>query len=321
MATNINQIPDTVLTRDQRFLINTYLSMYNSTIRQIDLLYNNLDEIRESIDYIVTTSLHNNAQTVERTRTRTRTRNTEQRPTIDAPRLSSIPSSPPATRTNTSRGSAPLAGEEIFEFTFVPRDTHRLTNELQNIFRNFYNPVPIAPTLDQINNATRSIRFSEITNPVNTTCPISLERFTSEQSVCQIKYCSHIFNRTQLNAWFSNNPRCPVCRYDIRDYIERNTTNLVEEPEPITSEEEEKTQEPVRNLENTIRQQNSNRNGSENVLADLSTNITNLLMSDLLRNERATLSFDFFPLDGSNNSYSILNDIFNPPPPPPPPPR
>jgi len=314
MATNINQIPDTVLTRDQRFLLNTYLSMYNSTMRQIDLLYNNLDEIRETIDYITTSSLQNApAPTRERTRPRT-TRTTEQRQTRELHRFNQ----PPVTRTNTSGRSDPLQREEIFEFTFVPRDTHRLTNELQNVFRNFYNPVPVAPTLEQMNNATRSIRFSEIVNPVTTTCPISLERFTSEQSVSQIKQCSHIFNTAQLNLWFSNNPRCPVCRYNIRDYRESNTTNI-QEPEPTASEEEEeeKTQEPVRNSENTTRQQNVNSNRSENVLSDLSTNITNLLMSDLLRNETATLSFDFFPLDGSNNSYSILNDILNPPPLPP----
>ena len=40
----------------------------------------------------------------------------------------------------------------------------------------------------------------------------------------QIIHCGHIFIPHQLNRWFQNNVRCPVCRYDIRDY-EPNQTN------------------------------------------------------------------------------------------------
>ena len=37
----------------------------------------------------------------------------------------------------------------------------------------------------------------------------------------------HIFRQTNLNRWFESNPRCPLCRYDIREY-NRNNTNAEE---------------------------------------------------------------------------------------------
>ena len=128
-----------------------------------------------------------------------------------------------------------------------------------------------------------------------------------------------------MNVWFSNNPKCPVCRYDIRDYIE---TIPPEQPQPTSQEEEkseepeatfqeeEKYEEPVRNTRNTLRQENFNRYGvehidaSNNLISNLSS-ITNILMSDLFRNERGSVTLDFVPLDGSNNQYSLWNDIFN----------
>ena len=36
--------------------------------------------------------------------------------------------------------------------------------------------------------------------------------------VSVIRYCGHIFKTDELNTWFRSNCRCPVCRYDIRNY-------------------------------------------------------------------------------------------------------
>lgn len=57
-------------------------------------------------------------------------------------------------------------------------------------------------------------------------CPISLLPFTEGEQVCKIRHCGHIFKEESLNNWLSNySTRCPVCRYDIRNYRESNTTN------------------------------------------------------------------------------------------------
>ena len=66
--------------------------------------------------------------------------------------------------------------------------------------------------------ATRVAMYGDITRPQNTTCPISLDSFEDSQLVTVIRHCGHIFNTEQIGAWFRANCRCPVCRYDIRNY-------------------------------------------------------------------------------------------------------
>ena len=118
-----------------------------------------------------------------------------------------------------------------FAPSFVPANTN--TNIFPNPFPNqdqvlrpFFDNVPVVPTEAQINNSTRLIQFSDIENPINSSCPISLEPFEPGMRVMQIIPCQHIFNHSNLNSWFSTNVRCPVCRYDIRVYpIQGNAEN------------------------------------------------------------------------------------------------
>jgi hypothetical protein len=84
----------------------------------------------------------------------------------------------------------------------------------------------VYPTPSQIEAATRIVRYSDILNPRNRACPISLENFNDNEMVSVIRFCSHIFNTEQLNTWFRSNCRCPVCRYDIRSYNPSNLDNL-----------------------------------------------------------------------------------------------
>ena len=36
--------------------------------------------------------------------------------------------------------------------------------------------------------------------------------------VSVIRVCGHIFKTEDLNTWFRSNCKCPICRYDIRNY-------------------------------------------------------------------------------------------------------
>jgi len=83
----------------------------------------------------------------------------------------------------------------------------------------FFDSVRPVPTEAQINNAIiQPLRYSDILSPVNDICPITREPFTDNSSVSVIRYCKHVFNRTELTNWFQYNCVCPVCRYDIREY-------------------------------------------------------------------------------------------------------
>ena len=98
-----------------------------------------------------------------------------------------------------------------------------------NILDSFFDPIVVAPTQDQINRSTSTHIFSEIERPQNNTCPISLTQFQPEHEVMKVLYCSHLFIKTELEHWFQHNSRCPLCRYDIRNY---NPNNL---PTPNTN--------------------------------------------------------------------------------------
>jgi len=136
-----------------------------------------------------------------------------------------------------------------------PRDQRAPRNYGYDNYYNYYNPhrrtVPIIyndihliPTTAQIQNACRDMLFSEIENPLDNRCPISLDSFSPDTPVTQIIHCGHIFNRDSLNSWFSRNVRCPVCRYDIRNYSvvqeeggnEQPQESRIPEDVPVNSE-------------------------------------------------------------------------------------
>lgn len=127
---------------------------------------------------------------------------------------------------------------------------NNIFNNLSNIilhgFEDFLNPVPIYPTNEQITQATEQIQYCDISNRDITQCPIDLVNFEDNEQVLRIKHCGHIFRERNLRAWFRNSPRCPICRYDIRDYTNStNTTN------PNIERNNNETQRNERETDNT----------------------------------------------------------------------
>ena len=84
--------------------------------------------------------------------------------------------------------------------------------------------MPIVPTLTQIENSTREVIFSDVDEPLNATCPITMDMFSNDYTVTQIIPCGHMFSPSGINSWFQTSARCPVCRYDIRNYSTNSTT-------------------------------------------------------------------------------------------------
>ena len=98
-------------------------------------------------------------------------------------------------------------------YNYTPRQL--LSHFLPN--RTFTNVV-VAPSERQISEATQHITYNENEEYNNNSCPIMMEDFNNGEQVFQIKHCGHNFREDALRNWFRTNVRCPVCRYDIRDY-------------------------------------------------------------------------------------------------------
>ena len=78
---------------------------------------------------------------------------------------------------------------------------------------NFMEPVPVVPTPAQV----AAGQQTDVEAAVDTICSICQEEVTSATRLTQ---CGHEFHPQCISQWFDVNPRCPVCRHDIRDSVE-----------------------------------------------------------------------------------------------------
>jgi hypothetical protein len=155
------------------------------------------------------------------------------------------------------------------------RRNNVLVSEIGRMVGDFFDPINITPTRLQIEQATITTFYSNLINPTNNSCPISLENFVDTSPVTMITPCRHVFNTESLMSWFNNSTRCPVCRYDIRNYnpspmhdisnnISENSDNNINNDETIlnTSNNINATSSATssaRNRRNTIRNFNNDQ--------------------------------------------------------------
>ena len=130
------------------------------------------------------------------------------------------------TRRTAANANASSTGNSVLDYYF-PNSVTYLTTPARRQNRmnlngmnleSFFSPVEVFPTPSQVEAATRRVRYCDIVSPLNRSCPISLEEFNDNDTVSVIRQCGHIFKTDELNTWFRSNCRCPVCRYDIRNY-------------------------------------------------------------------------------------------------------
>ena len=209
------------ISNEQLLLINILNTMYNDNLRHINSItetLNNLvssnNQIRNALTQLLNSNYNNSRRNTSSNRRWENTSNTFGRIMIN---------------------NRPYVIDAINEYT-IPTNRRGANSEelFSQIFNNFLQPVEIYPTQSQIETATRRVRYCDISRPINTTCPISMEDFEDNDMVTVIRHCGHTFHTEHLMNWFRTNCRCPVCRYDIRDYntgspsqfLNSQTTNL-----------------------------------------------------------------------------------------------
>lgn len=112
--------------------------------------------------------------------------------------------------------------------------------------------VVVRPTDQQIENATELILYDN--SVPHSQCAITLEPFEEDEEICRIKHCSHCFKKDAIYDWFHRNVRCPVCRYDIREYHGPIIEEAEDESPPAnTNINQEPTVSPlIRSLQSTL---------------------------------------------------------------------
>jgi hypothetical protein len=281
------------LTYEQRLLLDVYINFYNQTTRQIDNLHDLQREIIENINEITSLSSHERTRFTHNERPYYSPFNTNrhQQPRQNNQNTSNRRNNQnrnerarQAEQTQVSQNNSRVVYIEgvpylldLTNFMRIRNSNNNTNRDAANLWRTFNDNIIVAPTRTQIENSTRILQFSEITSPINSSCPISLERFDETTSVMQILHCGHIFTPSGIESWFQSNVRCPVCRYDIRDYLvqdlpattarreERNrmTEQGIESAEENNEEEDEAVEEEEDEDQNAADDENEDEGEEE----------------------------------------------------------
>ena len=303
-------------------IIDNLNEIYNNNLRSIQIFTNSINELTNinlQIHNTITEILNNrnnrlniinnreiigtniNRNTTERNRTST---NTTARNTTS----SNTTSSNTTERNNLGRvilNNIPYIIESVQQYR-IPSESQtqqRRNNNFSNILQRFFQPIEIFPTQTQIEAATRNVRYYDILNPINRSCPISLENFSDNDNVTVIRHCGHIFNRHQLITWFRSNSRCPVCRYDIRNYNSNSNNFFDLSGNELIDTSNNLFEQQYNNSHESIHQDEAERSLEEPLNNNLNNNLNNIL------NENDTY-FDLFFSDNSLlTNFSNLSNV------------
>jgi len=287
-----------------RALLDIYSDMYTSTLNEIDRLHDVLGGIRESITTLEISnrnlSLNQNQNLFQGSRSRNNNR--RNRASFDTT---------PQTNDSTPQTNRVLLNGRYYTLDYLrpeyfqPMNSDARARWYNALFtdngqaqRDFNDPVPVIPSANDLRASTIDLIFGSINNPINSSCPISLERFENDTEVTQIIHCGHIFNRENLNTWFQSNVRCPVCRHDIRrDSRLTQTTNPANTNTQLFSNASANAY--------TDTNTNTNTTASTTNFNDSLLNLASATLSEMLRNNTTLDNL----LDPSGNSVLLFETI------------
>jgi hypothetical protein len=337
------------ISNEQLLLIDILNTMYNLNLRQINNItdtLNNLYDANNQIRNLLIQLLNSNQysgsnqrrngfaerRNRENNNNPDRDRNNNRNDNRNNNRNNNRNDNRNNNRNNNRNDNRPYIVDSVAEYTIPRQILQNYSNQNQNntnldsfaqLFQNFLQPVEIYPTQSQIEAATRGVRYCDITRPINTQCPISMDEFNDNDMVTVIRHCGHTFHTEHLMSWLRSNCRCPVCRYDIREYNSNASTdffnNSTQNIQSHNTSSSTTVQQPSTTLfdsSNNILERNNitrrdiiNRNVSNsgfNLFND--TNINNLTETiDLSGNQIDTLT----GLGGTTALLYLLNTMNN----------
>ena len=234
-STDLNSMRRQINMR-QLDVMNDFLYEYNRNIREYNT---NIRDIIQMLNVDFTTGLSNNhygSHTVDENNLRPDTNfdneDDEPVPRTNVPHRTDFPQSNTVPNSMLSNDASIL-----LSYYMYPMNTQSNVNYNQNSQDN-----TDILTREEIASTTRTYGYTNElamhTDSSANVCPISLDPFQVGDVVCEIIGCGHIFKRPSLINWLRRNSRCPVCRYQLRDYLNRqnNETTSNETDNTINSE-------------------------------------------------------------------------------------
>lgn len=303
------------ISNEQLLLINILNTMYNDNLRQINNINDTLNNLNNTNNQIrnLLVQLLNSTQTTNNNSRRNgfserRYRENNDRNINDR-------------NINLNRvylNNRPYIVDSITEYT-IPRNqlfsyARNTTNNMETnasnlfneIFNSFMEPVEVYPTNSQIEAATRRVRYCDIARPINTQCPISMDDFNDSDMVTVLRPCGHIFQTEHIMNWFRTNCRCPVCRYDIRNYNSNASTEFFNTPSQnnttLNRTLSQTERSSVDSSNNNIERNYINRIDSIN---SMGSNTSNNLFNDMLNESILNNLSGFTDLSGNTTDSMV----------------
>jgi len=131
---------------------------------------------------------------------------------------------PPASRRNVIISEPSPIPISPIQTRIIRRPTDSLADLIMLMMNQtgaFEDPVPVAPSPEQLENATEIVQGNG--DQICTICQ-SNESSPRSNEWRRIKSCQHNFHRSCIDRWFTEHSRCPVCRVDIRIATTEQTT-------------------------------------------------------------------------------------------------
>ena len=273
----------------QHRMANILVAQSMRVFSQIEILYDMLNEINDNIMSII--QLPGRQEPVRQ----------QEQPTRQA-RTNTTSSSSSRIRPNLNSAFDTLRPRVVYDYRtpispieYTNTNTNTNTNrssassQMSNILSSFLNTsVTIRPTAEQLEAASRLVRYGDITNPLSESCPISMDRFNIDDLVRQIHHCGHLFGPSQFDEWFQSNVRCPVCRFDVRNHATTSQSTATSSQNTIRPVLDPSNNDIVFDL--------SGNDLSENLLNTLSSRFMESLLYPSTNDDN-----DRFVYDPSNN--------------------
>lgn len=202
---------------------------------------------------------------------------------------------------------------------FIPTQRYNSRTRTETPPTFYYNWVPqsqqtfenviVSPSDEEINRATTISQYNPETPPTNTRCPITLDNFQEGDEITVITHCGHAFKSSAFTSWFRGNVRCPICRYDIREYRGSGENSIPDETQEINNNTDDisnnayngGSQPPISQQQERIGQ-NDIANMVQRLITDsLTSTLQDMSSQSHSSDENATFTFDF-------NFPSIIRD-------------
>ena len=178
----------------------------------------------------------------------------------------------------------------LFSYIYYPAATRSTPTQ---------STVPL--TREEIARTTRTYGYTDAmvsADSSSNVCPISLDPFYIGDVVCEIRGCGHVFKRPPLMNWLRRNSRCPVCRYELRNFTE--PTSSTEASSSSSSTEASSSTYPTSGQDDGPNTPPSQAHGQTTTTPLRRNHETiNEMFQHTIQNNR------------QNNSTDLFNDVWN----------